>query len=768
MAPNGFYKMMSGPSVWHTPGSSLTATGQGKKYSYATLDNVPEFATRSMGQLYSMIFGRFEHYDGVIIYGPRSCDWPDNGYWGRSMVLHTQELLQIRYWPNTLLSDGEKDPPQVRIAAKVTGPDGDSHVSTFVGFQKSAFCNSKEEIKISVVETQARITGCRGLHVFMASLFKRHNVPQTLPSGLSARTMHDRFGYESLRATSYSIHKVDKKHLEKTMDHAGACAASPGTSVLMIAGELVDVHLEPTGGRVCQPIAQKKWKDNATFIKTEILQNPRGEIAGIQAIGAATCIVDMLSAEGLVGMHAGEFFKGALPDRLAGPHGMPLTLAMAVNFAINWNTYGLPRPSVADQHANDQLRMILQTSGYGPLPGVESNQWCIDVVVRGALNVCKPEVDELKRARGIACTAKLAVVDDSKTFWQRVGQRLITTFFGLGAVVPRQHAEKGGHGTAWRIADPLQLARDRHLAGAGTAFEGLDEPMVEPPASFGARKAALVAMLNSVEQWLRCGEHKNLTLTPRGSPEVLEEHMQQIRAVLSDMMAPKMMKDLVAKIGRMGHGEGGAPPQATGTSYEQSVADAMQGHFHLPSMGCAITDCKEALLHGPSQHFKYMTGAYVVAATQVSPCSDCLAPVHVLQGIMIANAYAECTACHAKRCIPCSDAYAKAVRVSESQRVGKRCRICGAEPAWIEVTKAFDHNGDEMMQIHLGERTPTQTDSNLVSDGPVSHAVSAASASKGNKKKSKAEKQERKVAEISEQLRSIEKGLEEAGLPLTS
>lgn len=739
--------MVSGPSQWYTPGSTLAETSPiNKKYPYATLDDVPEFATKNVGQLYSVVFGRFEHYDGVIIYGPRSRDWPDNGYWGRSMVLHTQELMQVRYWPKTLLADGERDPPQIRIAVKVSGPEGDSHLAVFTGFQKSAFVNTNDEIKVSVVETQARIVGCRGLHIFMASLFKRHNVPQTLPPDISTHTNYDRFGYEALRATSYSIHKVDKKNLEKTMDHHGACAASPGSSLLMIAGEIVDVHLEARTGRVCQPIAQKKWRENATFIKTEILQNPRGEVAGIQAIGAATCIVDLLSAEGLISMQAGGFFEGALPDRLAGPHGMSLTVAMAVTFALNWNMYGLPRPSCADQHANDQLRMILQTSSYGPLPGVESNNWCIDVVVRGALNACKPEVDELRKQRGLGINAKLAIVDDSKVFWQRVGQRLITAFFGLGSVIPRAHADTHGMGTPWRVADPLQLARDKHLALNGALFEGVDEPVIEPPAGFGDRKAALVKMLMGVEQWLRCGEHKRMALTPRGTPEQLEEHMTQIRAVLMEMMAPRMVQDLVAKLS----GQSATPTGEDKKPYDQSVADSMCGHFHLPSMGAAITDCKEALLHGPSQHHKYMTGAYVVAATQVSPCSDCLAPVHVLQGVMLANAYGECTACHAKRCIPCTEMYAKAVRVSESQRVGKRCRICGAEPAWVEVTKLRDHKGEEMMQIHLGERTPTETDGNLVSDGPRSHP-GATSPAKTSKKK---DKHTRKVSAVADAVKS--------------
>jgi hypothetical protein len=729
--------------AWNAPGASIPVAQPKKKHPYGTLDNVPEFATRSVGQLYSLLFERFEGYDGTVIYGPRSDSWPSNGYWGRKMVLHTQETLQVRFWPKDLLGDGDKDPHVIRIFTKVSAPDGNAHMSCFVGFQKAVFCNEENEIKIDMVQTQSRIVGCRGLHIFMASLFKRHNTPQTCDTSMVSRSNYDRFGYESLRSTTYSVYNSERKNLEKTSDHQTANASCPGVSMLMVAGELVDVHLEPIGGRVCQPISHKKWKDHAAFIKTEILQNPRGETAGIQAIGAATCIVDQLSAEGLVSMLASPLFEGALPDRIAGPHGMSLIVAMAVNLALRWSDplINLPRPSQADMAANDQLRMILHTSGFGPLPGIEDNQWCIDVVTRGALNACVPEVDELKRQRGLPANAKLAVMDDTKCFWQRVGQRLITIFFGLGCVCPRQ---EGGQGTAWRVADPLQLARDKNNAIQGCMIEGVYEPVLPEVTSFGARKQAFVKMLQDVERWLRCGQHAQMELTPRTSPEDMERHLKQIRMVLGDMMAPKMVQDLVKKISQVGgvvdvKVEDDVP-------YDQSIADKMCGNFHLPSMGAAIEDCKEALLHGPSQHFKYLCGAYVVASTQTSPCCDCLAPVHVLQGTMLANAYGECSACHAKRCISCTEAYAKAVRVEASQAVGKRCRICGADPAFVTVQKAVDpQTGEPMMQIHLGERVPAETNGNLLPTGVV-HATSrprgampppAAVATKRKGKKSK-------------------------------
>lgn len=691
---------------------------------FSTLDDVPEFVTRSVAQLYSNCFERFEYYDGVVIYGPRSDAWPETAsplpYWGREMVLASHERLQLRYWPVTLLSDENYDPPCIRIATKISSPNGDSQVSVFTGFQKSAFGNDGTDAKdgrcdvhdgngLDLVESTTRIVGCRGLHIFMASLFKRHNVPQTLEISAMPRSNYDRFGYESLRSTTYSIHKTDKKNLDKSIDHASACAASPGTSMLMIAGEIVDVHLEPLGGRVCQPISHRKWRENAQFIKAEILQNPRGEAAGTQAIAAASCIVDLLSAEGLVGMLAGPFYKGALPDRIVGPHGLPMVAAMAVNLAMHWHAYGLPRPSLADRAASEQLRLILQSSTFGPLPSVHGTHWCIDVVTRGALRACEPDFEAIKKDRGLPASSRLVLEPDQKVFYQRMGQRLITYFFGLGSVLPRRD---GGTGTAWRVADPLQRARDKFNAQAGCLLEGVDEKILPQPASFGERKAAFVTMLNDVETYLRCGEFNGVEIAPTGSLAEQDLHLAAVKPVLSDLMAPKMVQDLVAKIGRMG-----AMTDVTDeTSYEQQYAAEMSGHFHIAAMGPAISDCREALLHGPAQHFKYLCGAYLAARTQTSPCTDCMTPVHVLQGSMISNAYGACSACHAKRCVPCADAYAKAVQVRTSQVVGKRCRICGADPALVTVNQHYDEQGREYMTILLGERTPEKTDTALDSD----------------------------------------------------
>lgn len=704
---------------------------------YGTLDDVPEFALRGVGQLYAVLFQRFERYQGVVFHGERTLGWHSAGYWGGQLFLPSQQVLQVRFWPRTLLDD--EAPKLVKIATKVAGTHGPAHVAFFIGFQTASFsqgCSILPADKtIEISETlPTRAVGCKGLHIFLASLFKRHNVPQTSGEGVSCGKF-DPYGNEAVRATSFSVYKGDR-NFDKLMSHTNCNAATAGTSVLSIAGEIANVRIEPQQTRVCHPISSKKWKDTAAFHKNAILNSERGEDAGNEAIAAALIIVDLLSAEGLVQLRVDPFFRGALPDRMQGPHGMALAIAMAVNVAINWDAphLKLPRPSAADVAANERLRHLLQTAHFGPLPGVEGAHWCIDVVMRGAHHAASPEMEALKKARNIPKGA-FCLLGDQLCFWQRVGQRLITSHFGLGAIKHREFAHwDHTQGTAWRVRDPLAVARDREL-GKRCFPEGINDSTVELAGSIGERKSGLLKLLMDVERWLRTGTYEGKDLPPSGTPTQIAQHMHWIRVVLGDLMAPTMVQDFVAHLwGRDGvtaKVEKEMTLPETDAVEKRRVAE-MREHFHLGAMGAAIVDCKDLLMKGPAKHFEYTCGAYVASASQTAPCTDCGAEVHVIQGVMLANDQGSCTACSARRCLPCMDAYCKAIQVSTSQRIGKSCKRCFADPAWITVERTH-----EQMRIQVGPRFPAQTDTPLESAGPHLRRVVGATGDRGGRKKKK-------------------------------
>ena len=78
-----------------------------------------------------------------------------------------------------------------------------------------------------------------------------------------------------------------------------------------------------------------------------------------------------------------------------------------------------------------------------------NNKWAIDVVLLGAIKTARGEADEFRRKHKVR--EELNMVDDQKVFWQRVGQRLITSTFGVGATVASMPENE--FGKPWKFTD---------------------------------------------------------------------------------------------------------------------------------------------------------------------------------------------------------------------------------------------------------------------------------------------------------------------------
>lgn len=715
-----------------TSNCSLKGNVDKQNRDFGTLDDVPDFALRDMKALYSLMFQRFEKFDGQVQYGPVTIGVFDDGYWGRQMLLPSQEVFQLRFAPKDLVSNSEQR--VVLFATRTVSMTGQSAVSNAVLFRPEIPSESHEP-----VEASGRPVGCKGLHVMMAAFFKRHNPGIGGPNCLALPTngvAYDPFGYQAVRATTYSVHKSDRKGLERSSDHSNACSATSGSSILTIAGELVDTHLTPIVARAAMPTAFYRWKQDCADFKAEIMSAARSPQLGNSAILSAVTIAELLSAEGMVSMAANPFFEGARPDRFFMPHGVPLSIVMAVRLAMHWEHYGLPRPCRTDMAANDQLRMLFESTSYGPLPLLEEcNYWAIDLVIRGAMRSANLDVAQSKRSQNVTQAAPITVLDDQKVFYQRVGQRLITSTFGLGSNVVLKPESK--YGSPWRFQDPLQVKRLQYLAdpnrGACT-FDGLDQPSITV-SSIGRCRTELVRMMLSTEEWIRTGEYNNQRITPENGSIPIKEQVSRIKVVVGAMMLPGMVGKIAATAGQSNCDD----------TIEDALAKALLTSVNINGLVLAINESKEFLMHGPVTHFKYMCGAYVVAPTQSSACCDCETPIHVLQGVMLANRYGECTGCHARRCLQCAEAYAKAVQVTEPQAVGKRCHACGAEPAWVDVVKTTEA-GFDTFRINLGPRLPWRQGASLEpietggaasSSAPLVSTKTSASPSTGRKKSSR-------------------------------
>jgi hypothetical protein len=501
------------------------------------------------------------------------------------------------------------------------------------------------------------------------------------------------------------VHKHDKRHLEKSNLHNDAIGAMPGPSIVQIAGELADVHVPMNAHRrVTEPTHCDAWKDKLAWARSEILQSPSGIDRANSALMAASLIAELASAEGIIGMRASPVFHGALPDFLLSPNGMSLGMVLGVRLAMQWRENGLPTPSKADAAANDQVRIAFESTYYGPLPVLESNTWAIDLVLTGAKQAAKLELDECRRARG--ASSNVDMVNDYMIFWQRVGQRLITSTFGLGAVCAPQN--NGKYGDPWRMRDEMQITRDRHLLSEGCAVDGCDSPVISL-APIGKRRRELLQMLIDTERWLRTGLYENRSMSPPNESEPQALQLERTKLIVGDLI----LKPVLEELARRGNKEG------TGELPEDQLARKLMNNLNLNAVASALSESKLLFLTGSPVHMKRSTFAYVAGATQMSPCCDCDASVHVFSGICLENGLSECTGCHAKRCLACVEAYAKELQeVTQSRPVGLRCRRCGAEPALIDMISKSSSDG-ELVTVNLQPRTPKLRAGALVATAPV-------------------------------------------------
>ena len=415
---------------------------------YGTLDDLPAAATKDLESLHAFTCARFKNYHGVVYWGPIGPDWPQNGYWGKKFVLASKEALQMRFWPKEAFTeagdrDGAEFAERAHLATKVTHACGRAEVHTAVLFRPGAV-QPGSDIEFVDAATDTRICACRGLHLLMAGVYKRHN--HTI-SGVRAgmgMAAHDSKGHEAIRASTYSLFLKDRKDLIKSSDHHHANGAAGGPSVLAIANEFRDQLLAEDGPRrAAEPITKRKFREQLADNRRDLCSDGNQQAAD-EAIMSAMACVELLSAEGIMGLLSNPFFDGALPDRIAGPHGLGLTLAIACRTALKWADLGLPRPSACDMYANDQLQMIWCTAGDRDLPMPDKGVWAIDLVLKAGLKGADEECEELRDSNNIAKGSELHIKKDHEIFWQRLGQGVITRLFGLGADKRRLDAERQG------------------------------------------------------------------------------------------------------------------------------------------------------------------------------------------------------------------------------------------------------------------------------------------------------------------------------------
>ena len=685
-----------------------TPTRKAWLYTYGTLDDVPEAYTRSLEQLEQVTTSRLVGFEGVVIYGPATLAWPHDGYWGRPVELPSKEKLQMRFEPSNLPQVDIERVDRALVSTRLMRPGGRMMVRTAILFRSgcTALAPGLDMMRQSGGDRKERPVAVRGLHFLLAGLFPRHHpelgARDPVVQGNSP-LQHDARGFEALRSNSYSIYERVRA-ANRSRGQLNPLGAAAGPSIVAVANELVDRHWTPPESmRATEPISRKDLLAQQARAERELVA-AAGEQGATFALNSAATLLEHLSAEGLLGAAAHPFFDGALPDKLIGPHGVSLALAVAMRLAINWEKYKLPAPSKTDVQANDHVRMIWHSQGPTHLPMLK-HQWAIDLVVDAAVALAEQDIADNHRREGLSRDTALPQAEDNKLWLQRVGQRLITSTFGLGSI--NTVAQPNVAGTPWRTYDVETKERDVALKQAGCKFEGVTEDSAVL-STVGARRTAVIQMAVGVETWLRRGRYRKMQITPMNDTRDVDEQIDRLSNLLGKLMLPQIVQALAdAATGN---------PTKDSLVPQKAYAKVLEPHLNILALDNAIYDVRTVLMIGPSFYLTHDIGSYVVAPSQTSPCCECEAPVHVLQATLLDNKLSSCTACHARRCQTCAGAHTASIDRAYKQMherghegplaVGSRCKACGAEPQEVRIAYEPGRDGTTVAHFEMTERRP--------------------------------------------------------------
>lgn len=657
---------------------------------WATLDDVPEFALATMSQMYNTLVKPFEKSYGVVIYGPiANVCGPECTEWGRRVQLPTNEVMQLKFTPRTMLQEAHDGIAMISI--RVTNNFGSSSIRTAILFAPELDVPDD----VDPMRMSCGMLGPRGLHLMMMSFFKQHDPKVGNHRLSSASWTTDPFGYGSVRSTTFSITNVVPKAGKKAkrdgatpeyhkFDHGGSTLVAPGTSGMLIAAEIVNVEMPDSARRAAEPIHSKDWTKIMNTATEGICREDN--VVGRSAIAASVALSELMSAEGIVGMLSNEFFTGAVPDKLHNPTGIGLLIAMSVRIAMVPGMHGFKAGSIADQIASAEVRSLFE-SQTEPIPFL-NRMWSIDV----ALNMAKKNSKQARRNDGRVDVS--ALVYDQMTFWHRAGQSCITSIFGPGTSLDQPLPTR--FGMPWRFQDPLMSAQDTASIELGIKHHHIrDKPRVNLGSVAGVR-TQFIRMLVETEKYLRTGAYCGQQLQPKNDDAAATGQMLANQATLQELIMPQIKEQLQ-------RGETMDMPS------HKAMQDKLYNCYNMSAVSQATIDMTEALTAGPVVHFKHRIGSYLVSEAQLSPCCDCGKPVHVLQGVMFMYSYGECTNCHAKRCLDCSSEYGLDMLMNGNGTFGRKCRSCGVEPPRAHAERGVDpRTGKPVVNLHIDQSTMDQ------------------------------------------------------------
>ena len=294
-----------------------------------TFDHIPD-VMRNCACVQEIILDQLCNLGGVILSGLAAPAFAPDVNWGAAIRLSSGETLQMRMYPCGLVSSGrllDMQDTVVMIATRRRSNVDKDRVTFGIFWTLSMDARKSRQIEANCTSPPLQTVAARHLHIVLPSIFNHHDpdygaAPEAKKPVPKWPVLSD-CNFHALRPGSLSIHRAIKPpNSDKSVV---TTSAAPGMSQFIIAGYFAGVDVEDVVHRSAEPLPYSKWHHMAQKYVNKIMTGPSGPEGGGLAMRHAITAMDLLTAEGLLGILSHEFCQASLPDMMHAPHGTPCT-----------------------------------------------------------------------------------------------------------------------------------------------------------------------------------------------------------------------------------------------------------------------------------------------------------------------------------------------------------------------------------------------------------------------------------------------------------
>lgn len=607
---------------------------------YDTLDDLCAGRMESVEALHESLITSVSDAVGVVIAGQCVLSDPSEGYWGRALCLISGENIQVRICPRgsagNAISDGETRIIAVRrTCSGLTVPQ----VAFAILFNPVSSLAYDSRIPLS----SARTTGCRAIQLLLPSLFSLHDPHRDVTRGHPDIDIN---GFHTVRPCTLSItnHVIRDKRIATF-----SASISPGESYLVIGGHLCGVNVPDPLGRSAVTVSDREHRRKSTRL-TRMISNQVGEDNAKTSISSALTLIELLSAEGIIGMLCHTFFSGLLPDMIHSPVGMVLCIVMASRIACYPEQFGLPACTPQDAYANREVCMTFESKWE---PVVSNGLRAIDVAIKSGRDNAYARSEHEK--------AMKPFIRENLEFWQRVGQRINTKISSDPHddrySTASKHRCETRFGKADLLWDPVTEAKYAFMAKKNLAAPVCEASVrVVSFASRGDMRTTFSRMYDTVETWLRDGTYGSVCLS---NPNVNT----------TSKMSAASTDDIIS----------------SDENKRDDENDVLDFKLCQDAMESAAGVISVSMLHGGHIFHQFGIDTFVVSNKMTNLCADCDESVGVLDGVLFKTRSSECSKCNRRRCFKCTNDASTKLQIPTS------CRRCDQEAPKVRTNLSSKH-----------------------------------------------------------------------------